>query len=130
MADLEEIRITRGKDRGALYHVIQTKIINYGPQLGDVFAELILKKPKGEVVFAADQIYLGHQQPKTGFAFIDQMRPLPAYDYVLRPDRELRQSCSRKTQEKSPCCNRTLRYVGGGIHRQRAYCRKCDKEIQ
>lgn len=124
---LEPILITRGPGRGSRYVIIDKKIVNYGPRPGDVFAELVLKKPKGEVVFAADQIYLGHQPSKTGYAFIDQMTPLPAYDYVLRPDRELPQSCARKTQEKSPCCKRTLRFVGG--HRQRAFCRKCDKEV-
>lgn len=114
MSEREQIHI-----KGQAYEIMDRRIINYGPQLGQVFAELHIKKPQGGILYSADEIYHGRAMGA------------PVYTYQLRPDREApNQGVQRKLQEKSPCCNRTLRYVDRGYGREpRRFCRKCDKEI-
>ena len=126
----EEIMITRGTGRGQRYVVVERRITTIHPQPGEVFAELILKKPRGEIIYAADQIFIERKVKLTGIPFLDEgAHAQPDYDYVLRPDRELAQGAIvRKIQEKSPCCNRTMYYIGA-IRTHKRYCRKCGKEV-
>lgn len=130
--ELESIRITRGPGRGDSYIVTERRIVKYNPEPGEVYAELTIKKPRGEVLYAADQIFVERKVNPTGIAFLDEgARAQPDYEYLLNSKREIAQAnIARKLQEKSPCCNRTMSYVsrGHGL-RDRRVCRKCNKEV-
>ena len=115
------------------YVVVNRRVINSIPQVGEVYAELTLQKPKGQVVFSADEIFEGYREPqKCGIAFLDAgLRPQRSFRVELRPDRVLPQGdLARKIQDKSPCCNRTMREVSRGPNRgPDRFCRKCGAQV-
>lgn len=112
--------------------VLARTVINNNPTPGEVYAELHLVKPRGYISYAADEIFERKAKTLTGIPWLDDATVAqPVYRYKLRPDRELNQGgVERKTQEKSPCCKRTLNYVAQGPGRApKRFCRKCDQEV-
>src|SRR6185436_8228647 len=126
LMEIETIRLKSQK-----YVTVERTIINYGPRPGEVFAELVVKKPNGYITYAVDEIYERREPMNTGLAFLDAGdNSRPIYSYKLRPDRELPQgNVERKFLEKSPCCNRTMNYLNQGSFKPKRICRKCGKEV-